>query len=225
VILDLAANGVDPTLVKTISDSVAVVLTNAKIVDDVTSAADMRAMLGIEGEKRAAGCESQDQCMSEVAQALGAEVLVHGSVGRFGAVYAVTLNLFDAKSNRAIAREQVDSEKLELLQKKVDAASRRLALAYQGKPVEAVAIPEDSAGASMPMLVAGAGLGVLGAAGVVVGAVLAGSAGSTLSDPLSSGANKASAETTQPVYVAAAAAGGVVAAAGAGLVAAAFLMP
>ena len=40
--------------------------------------------------------------LAEVAQALGADVLVHGSVGRYGALYAVNLSLFDAKAGGAV---------------------------------------------------------------------------------------------------------------------------
>jgi hypothetical protein len=227
VILDLTANDVDKNLVKTISEAIAVGLQKQAIVDDVVSAADLRAMMDVEADKRALGadCEMKESCMAEVAQALGADVLVHGAVGRFGELYTVSLSIFDARNNRAIAREKVESEKLELLSRKVDFATKRLAFAYEGKSLElAGAEPTEPGGGVSPLLLAGVGVGALGAIGAVVGGLLASSAAQTLENPASSGAEKDSAQDTHPIFLATALGGGVVAAAGAGLVAASLLV-
>lgn len=224
VILDLDSNGVDAALTKTISDDVAVALTQAHIADDVTSAADLRAQLGVEATKQMAGCESKDSCMAEVAQALGADLVVHGSAGRFGEVYSVALSLFDAKANRAIAREKVETAKLEVLGKSVEVAARNLALAYRGKPTVAIADDAGAPGVSMPLVLAGAGVGIVGLALAVATGALAAGASSTLSNATTSSAAKNAAESSEVPFQLGAVAGGVVTLAGGGLVAAAFLM-
>ncbi len=223
VILDLSANDVDGAIVKTISESIAVTLQHAHVVDDVVSAADLRAMMNVEAGRRSSGatCEAGDACMAEIATALGADVLVHGSVGRFGSLYSVTLSLFDARRSRAIAREKAESERLEDLSKEVEAAARRLAAAYTGEPPPPATA---SSGPSPVLLWGGVGATVVGVAAGVVGGVLVGGAIGTVGDPDSSGADKQSATAAHPLYVTTLVAGAALAAGGAGLVAAAFLL-
>lgn len=226
VILDLAANDVDRNLVNTISDSIAVTLQQQRIVADVTSAADLRALINVDADRRTLGvqCEAKESCMAELAQALGADLMVHGSVGRYASLYVVSLSLFDARANRALAREKVESASLELLSQKVEYATNRLALAYAGKPLALAGTePQGSATIDTPLLWTGGLVGSIGVAACVTGAVLAATATSTIADPLSSGAQKASAQATHPLSFATAIGGGVGVVVGAGLVVAALV--
>jgi hypothetical protein len=222
VILDLESNAVDAGLTKTISDEVAVALTSAHLADDVTSAADLRAQLGLEAEKRAAGCEANASCIAEIAQALGADLVVHGSVGKIADVYAVTLSLFDAKANRAIAREKFETSKPALIGKRVELASQNLALAYRGHAT--IPIPsDDEAGASTGLLLTGAGVGVVGAGTAAVAGYFAESAATTLSTATTTKQAKNQAVQLEVPMQVAAIVGASAAVAGVGLVAAAFV--
>jgi hypothetical protein len=73
----------------------------------VLSGADIREMIALEAEKQAAGCDDAS-CLSEVAGALGAELIVTGQVGRLGDRYVVTMNLISVNDARAVGRETVE---------------------------------------------------------------------------------------------------------------------
>jgi hypothetical protein len=199
IVLDLVAHDVDPALVQSITEGVAVTLQHAAIADDVVTAADLRAVLDVEAERQRIGECVDDSCVARVAEALRADLLLHGSVGRMGAAHIVTLNLFDAKRKRAVIRERIETEKLELLSRDVTTAAERIAFAYQGKPVPlANATPKTSDNA---MLWVGVGGAALGAAGTALGIALAATAASTLEDTRTSGAEKASALSLHPFYL------------------------
>ncbi|HEY4220791.1 MAG TPA: hypothetical protein VGO62_05595 [Myxococcota bacterium] len=188
VVLDFTANGVESGAVKTIAETVSETLQHQKIVDDVVSASDLRAMVDVEGTKREAGCDQSDACLAEIAAALGANFIVHGSVGRLGALYVVNLNLFDARANRAIARERAQADRLEQLPAEVESATDRLARTYSGKSAD---IPAWTW--------IGGGIATGGAAVLAISGFVTYSAYTTVRDPTSLGATKA---TGQGQYVA-----------------------
>src|SRR6185437_8457381 len=63
---------------------------------DVLASADMRRQIEMEAYKQAIGCTEKASCLAEVAGALGANVVVYGSIGKLDDVIILTLNLFDS---------------------------------------------------------------------------------------------------------------------------------
>ena len=95
LVLDLAAeSGVSDGLVHTVSGIVSAELATYPELD-VTSDADVKRMMELEGEKQAVGC-GDSSCLAELAGAIGARLVVFGSIGKLGDDIVMHLNLFDS---------------------------------------------------------------------------------------------------------------------------------
>jgi hypothetical protein len=69
----------------------------------VLSDADVAALLGVEKRKQLlTGC-SDTGCLAEIGGALGADRVIHGSVGRMGASLLVNITSLDARKARSAA--------------------------------------------------------------------------------------------------------------------------
>jgi hypothetical protein len=69
----------------------------------VLTEADLTALLGVEKKRQVlSGC-SDSGCLAELGGALGAERVVHGSVGRVGSSLVVTISSLDAPRARTVA--------------------------------------------------------------------------------------------------------------------------
>jgi hypothetical protein len=64
---------------------------------------EVRAMLANEANKQRAGC-GEASCLAEIAGALGADLLVSGSVGKIGDAWSVALSAIDARKVRTLNR-------------------------------------------------------------------------------------------------------------------------
>lgn len=64
---------------------------------------EVRAMLANEANKQRAGC-GEASCLAEIAGALGADLLVSGSVGKIGDAWSVSLSAIDARQVRTVNR-------------------------------------------------------------------------------------------------------------------------
>ena len=199
VLLDLQANGVDANTVRTITDVVSTAFARHKELD-VVAAADLRAMMNVEAAKQASACSGTDSCMADVAQALGADLLVHGSVGKLGDLLVVNVSLFDARVNRAIGREKVESTDASELSALLESAVDKLCAL--------VAPAEPAVHFSAPLVATGAVLVVAGVVGVAAGGYFAVASYGALEDPASARASKESAVSTYPIALGAALFGG-----------------
>ena len=63
------------------------------------SSEDLRRTLDLEAQKQAAGCDDQE-CMAELAAALGARYVVHAGVGRLGQRWVATLSMVATELNQ-----------------------------------------------------------------------------------------------------------------------------
>lgn len=68
----------------------------------VLTQSDVAALLGLEKTRQMLGC-SESGCMAEIGGALGADRVVHGSLGRVGESLVVNLSALDPKRGRAAA--------------------------------------------------------------------------------------------------------------------------
>jgi hypothetical protein len=184
LVLDLKANDVEPTTVKTIQGIVTARLAEYAELE-VISGEDMRNLVQLEAERQSMGsCSEEASCMAELADALGAELVVFGSVGALDTARVLNLNLFDSKSAMGLGRIVVQVENVNQMPRKLRPKLHDLLGKYYAKnnltlpplppeepePAAAVASAPFDPG-PWPWVAAGVG-GVLvaaGAAGAVVG--------------------------------------------------------
>jgi len=93
--------GLEPDTVRLFTDALVGELRRSPDLTVMTGA-DVEAVLGAERQKQLLGC-TDSTCLTELAGALGADRIVHGSVGRVGGSLVVNLTSIDPKSGRAVA--------------------------------------------------------------------------------------------------------------------------
>ncbi len=102
VVLPLAPlGGVPETTARLLGDALAGELRRRPGVSVLTQS-DVAALLGLEKTRQMLGC-SDSGCMAEIGGALGADRIVHGSLGRVGESLVVNLSALDPKRGRAAA--------------------------------------------------------------------------------------------------------------------------
>lgn len=109
-VLPLQARRVEPEIVAILDDLLATEL-SAKHDAQVISSSDIAAMLSVEQQKDALGCDDVT-CAAEIGGALGARTLVTGSVSRLGEKLIVQLSLIDSSAVlvRSRAKSSVPNE-------------------------------------------------------------------------------------------------------------------
>ena len=167
VVLDFKGVAVDESSTKLVQKLVVQALSNHKGIDPI-AIDDVKAMIALEGQKQSIGC-TENSCLAEVAQAMGAELVVAGEVGMLGDHALLQLSLYDAKTGSVVARQTVDAARVDALGDKIPHAVTSLLhpLVESGRirdvvsdgnnPWGTVAVVGLSAGA----VTAAVGLGVL----------------------------------------------------------------
>jgi TolB-like protein len=148
----------------------------------VVSQADILAMLDFERQK-AVCTDGSDSCLAEVGQALGAERVVAGTVGKLGSEYVLTVRLMNVRKGVVEQRvEEAVSGAPSRLRHTAKNAGRRLFGADELEPGALAEGGSPSAGWSA-LVWTGAILGGAGALAVVGGGLVAGLAELRLADP------------------------------------------
>jgi len=103
LVMDLEAVGVADNEA---SAATRVVAAAAAEVDGVVvmSAADLRRLAQLEGEKANVGCTNDTDCLADIAGALGAERVIFGSLSRLGSTTTVVLSLYEVQTHQATRR-------------------------------------------------------------------------------------------------------------------------
>lgn len=104
LVLDLAANGVPAGAARTLSEAVLGEL-HARSSGGVLGMSDVKALLGLEAAKQLAGC-SESECIAQVGGAMGANLVISGSVGALGSARVLSLVLLDVAQAKVLARAQ-----------------------------------------------------------------------------------------------------------------------
>jgi len=123
-----ASTPVDTQTVNTLSGLLTASLSEQPSLD-VLASSDVREVVALESDKQAMGCESETDCLAEVAGAMGARLVVFGQLGRLGTLYVLTLNLFDSESARAVSRVVVQADSIEAFPAKLGPATAKLVAA------------------------------------------------------------------------------------------------
>lgn len=181
---------------------------------DLLTSTDVKKALDVEATRSFTGCDDgSDSCMAEIAAAMNASQVLHGTLGVLGDDVVLSLSLFDSSSATAVGRvfakgkdagavgDQIDDEVRELLAKLPAGARTRVLLLDFDATATSAAGPSSTstststAGPPLLLLVgggtAGIGLLALGAAGVVE--VLAAGAADVVEDGRKSPADRATA--------------------------------
>lgn len=149
---------------------------------EVATPSKLAALLGFERQKKLLGCdEASSQCLVELANALGAEGLVTGSIARVGRAFQVNVSVLRASDGSVLSftNEQVSAEEdlLDALTRAAGALSK--ALRQKLRPAELPPAPAVSASAgpsrrtlSLIPFIAGVGAAVTGVAFTVSSASL-----------------------------------------------------
>lgn len=134
---------IDASLLDTVAGLVA-----AQLADhprfDVISGQEVRRLVELEGEKQATGCETDASCLAEIANAMGARLIVMGQLGRLGSLIVLNLSLYDSDEGRTVARAAVKSPDLDSLPDALEPELDEMVRRFQG--VEAA--PSQAATAS-----------------------------------------------------------------------------
>ncbi len=80
---------------------------------EIISGEDMRRMMELEAEKQTVGCDDNNNCLAELAGALGADLVIYGELGKLGNQYMLQQSLFNTKAGKAMARISVQSESVD----------------------------------------------------------------------------------------------------------------
>ncbi len=98
------------------------------------SQAEIASLLGVEKQKQMLGCSSSQSCLAEIGGALGAKLVLSGSLGKVGESHVLQLQLLDTQKAQVKARE---SKTINGAQDKLLNAARSLVnLVLVGKPLE-----------------------------------------------------------------------------------------
>jgi hypothetical protein len=81
----------------------------------VISSKDIATMLGFERQRQLSGCNEDSSCMTEIANALGADFVMVATVGKVAENYLVSTRLFDGQTSRAVGRGSVQATDANLL--------------------------------------------------------------------------------------------------------------
>jgi hypothetical protein len=101
VVLKLESRGgLEPQTVDLFTDALVGELRRNPV--SVMTSADVAAVLGQERQRQLSGC-TDSSCLTELGGALGADRIIHGSVGRVGGSLVVNLTSLDPRSSRAVA--------------------------------------------------------------------------------------------------------------------------
>lgn len=177
-VLDLKSQTVERPMLQSIEGALAAELARFKELD-VLSSEDVRRALEMEASKSMLGCDtSSTSCLAEVANAMGAELVVFGDVEKVDDAYVLNLAVLDAAKVKSRGKQSVRARSLDrLTDQGVQAVRPLLEDVYVERgwtlPAEAVVVVEPQS----PPIAAWAttGAGALVAAGgvalVVVGAL------------------------------------------------------
>lgn len=91
---DFAVNDVDERVAQVVAESLVFELRKLERTN-VISFEEVRQMMNLEAEKQAMGCSGDESCLAQIADALGVDYLVTGTLARVGDTHVFGLRLID----------------------------------------------------------------------------------------------------------------------------------
>jgi hypothetical protein len=165
--LDLKAAETETTAA-TVNSLVTIALSEDEALDVIASS-DLAEMAGVEAQKQALGCDTEGSCLAELADAMGAELIVYGDIGRLGGLVIVNLHLFDATAAAPVNRVTVETTDEAALPGELRRGVRNLVAPAVGRqPEVAVATVQEPEPEPEPASVAWLPWGVAAGGGVMI---------------------------------------------------------
>jgi hypothetical protein len=174
-VLDLKSATVERRLLQTIEGAIAAEIARHDRLDALSSE-DVRRTLELEASKDLLGCDTTStSCLAEVANAMGAELVVFGDVEVVDGAYVMNLALLEVAKVASQGKEALRARTLERLTERATRATERMlrdVYAQRGwdPPAPLPALQPPSKIPAIATLASGAGAVVLGA--VLTGAGL-----------------------------------------------------
>ncbi len=193
LVMSFSSTGVESSAKTAVEDLTAAAMLKTKAFKVVTSA-DLTKMLELEAQKFEAGCDSTS-CLAEVADAMGADLIVTGRMARLGERIILKLSLMEPATATTVALETVNVDALEAFGPALQPIANAFATA-SGAEAEAPTV-------GLASVVFGSGAAVLvvgGVAAIGMGAAAAYGFG-ILMDPGSPGDEKATMQTLTPLFL------------------------
>lgn len=110
----------------------------------VMTGQDVRRLTEFEADRIRAGCD-EESCASEIADALGADLVVFSTLGRLGTTYIFNMTLIETSSARALGRISANADDVSDLREVVEIATRNLMAGYRKEVGGPTAPPEEAA--------------------------------------------------------------------------------
>lgn len=123
LVLDLKSEGASEAVKVLVQDELAKRISKEGL--SVISVADIQHELNLEAQKQAVGC-GDESCMVEIANALGAEFTVYGSIVVLNGLTTVNMTLLDAQRQVAMTRESLQTRDTDALSAEMKTAVHRL---------------------------------------------------------------------------------------------------
>ena len=149
LLLDLKPILVKPEVAQILTTLVSAEISQYQKFNVVTSL-DIRKMAALQDDKRKAGCDTDATCMADLAGSIGARFVIFGDVGQLGEKIILTLNLFDSKKAKAVARSIINANGIEDVPTKLPAGIRDLLSVELPAPIPTEKATAPTAQAAQP---------------------------------------------------------------------------
>jgi hypothetical protein len=93
---------------------------------DVLTVADLQKAMAVAADRQLVDCRATEACLAEVAAAMDAAAVLHGTIGTLGEQTVLSLALFDTNTARAVGRATATGRNLEALTGQIDDVVARL---------------------------------------------------------------------------------------------------
>lgn len=123
LVLDLKSEGASEAVKVLVQDELAKRISKEGL--NVIAVADIQHELNMEAQKQAVGC-GDEACMVEIANALGAEFTVYGSIVVLNGLTVVNMTLLDAQRQVAMTRESLQTRDTDQIAAEMKPAVHRL---------------------------------------------------------------------------------------------------
>lgn len=160
LVLDLTAGGVGPEIASALTDAAAAEISARGFFQVVTSR-DLQTLIGLERQKQLLGCsEEAGSCLAELGGALGAKVVLSGSVTRLGPNLQLNLQALDSSRAQPLGRTTRIAPDIDPLRRALPyAVAEVLGIPSPAPPSRVV--PYSLMGGGAVAVLAGAGMGVI----------------------------------------------------------------
>ena len=101
-VLAFSASGVDPTVAAAVTESVTAEVAVRGYFDPISSA-EIQTLLSVERQRQLIGC-SEENCMTELAGALGAPYVMSGSLVKLEGIFQLNIQVIDSRKSRTTGR-------------------------------------------------------------------------------------------------------------------------